>query len=120
MILLQSAKGVGPVVSQTLLTEVPELGQLNRKQVAALIGVAPLNHDSGSHRGKRRIWGGRARVRAVLYMGALAAVKWDPVIKAFYERLPGRRQTKEGRVDRVYAPATDDSQCDDSTSDEMA
>ncbi len=85
--LLQSAKGVGPVVSQTLLAEVPELGRLNRKQVAALIGVAPLNHDSGSHRGKRCIWGGRARVRAVLYMGALAAVKWNPVIKAFYERL---------------------------------
>lgn len=85
--LLQSAKGVGPVVSQTLLAEVPELGRLNRKQVAALIGVAPLNHDSGGHRGKRRIWGGRARVRAVLYMGALAATRCNPVIKAFYERL---------------------------------
>ena len=85
--LLQSAKGVGPVLSHTLLAEVPELGRLNRKQVAALIGVAPLNHDSGRHRGRRRIWGGRARVRAVLYMGALSATKWNPVIKAFYERL---------------------------------
>lgn len=85
--LLQSAKGVGPIVSQTLLAEVPELGRLNRKQVAALIGVAPLNHDSGGHRGTRRIWGGRARVRAVLYMGALAATRCNPVIKAFYDRL---------------------------------
>ena len=85
--LLQSAKGVGPVLSNTLLAEVPELGRLNRKQVAALSGVAPWNHDSGRHRGRRRIWGGRARVRAVLYMGALSATKWNPVIKAFYERL---------------------------------
>ncbi len=69
--LLQSAKGVGPVVSQTLLAEVPELGRLNRKQLAALIVLAPLNRDSGGYRGKRRIWGGRARVRAVLHMGAL-------------------------------------------------
>jgi transposase len=85
--LLQSAKGVGPVFSQTLLAEVPELGQLNRKQMAALIGVAPFNRESGGYRGKRRIWGGRARVRAVLYMGALVATRHNPVIKAFYERL---------------------------------
>ena len=79
--LLQSAKGVGPVFSQTLLAEVPELGQLNRKQMAA------FNRESGGYRGKRRIWGGRARVRAVLYMGALVATRHNPVIKAFYERL---------------------------------
>jgi transposase len=79
--LLQSAKGVGPVFSQTLLAEVPELGQLNRKQ------MAPFNRESGGYRGKRRIWGGRARVRAVLYMGALVATRHNPVIKAFYERL---------------------------------
>jgi transposase len=85
--LLQSAKGVGPVFSQTLLAEVPELGQLNRKQMAPLIGVAPFNRESGGYRGKRRIWGGRARVRAVLYMGALVATRHNPVIKAFYERL---------------------------------
>ena len=85
--LLQSAKGVGPVLSHTMLAEVPELGRLNHKQMASLIGVAPLNHDSGKHRGRRRIWGGRARVRAVLYMGTLSATKWNPVIKAFYERL---------------------------------
>jgi len=85
--LLQSAKGVGAVLSQTLLAEVPELGHLNHKQMAALVGVAPFNRDSGGTRGKRRIWGGRARVRAVLYMGALVATRHNPVIKAFYERL---------------------------------
>ena len=71
-------------MSQTLLAEVPELGHLHHKQMAALIGVAP---DSGGKRGKRRIWGGRARVRAALYMGALVATRHNPVIKAFYERL---------------------------------
>jgi transposase len=85
--LLQSAQGVGTVLSQTLLAEVPELGKLNHKQMAALIGVAPFNRESGGYRGKRRIWGGRARVRAVLYMGALVATRHNPVIKAFYERL---------------------------------
>ncbi len=65
------------------LAEVPELGRLNRKQLAALVGVAPFNQDSGGRRGKRRIWGGRARVRAVLYMGALAARHCNSVIKAF-------------------------------------
>jgi len=85
--LLQSAQGVGPVLSQTLLAEVPELGHLHHKQMAALVGVAPFNQDSGGKRGKRRIWGGRARVRAALYMGALVATRHNPVIKAFYERL---------------------------------
>lgn len=85
--LLQSAQGVGTVLSQTLMAEVPELGKLNHKQMAALIGVAPFNRESGGYRGKRRIWGGRARVRAVLYMGTLVATRHNPVIKAFYERL---------------------------------
>ena len=85
--LLQSAQGVGTVLSQTLLADVPELGKLNHKQMAALIGVAPFNRESGGYRGKRRIWGGRARVRAVLYMGTLVATRHNPVIKAFYERL---------------------------------
>ena len=85
--LLQSAKGVGPVLSHTLLAEVPELGRLNRQQLAALVGVAPFNRDSGGLRGKRCIWGGRARVRRALYMGALSAKKCNPVIKAFYQRL---------------------------------
>jgi len=85
--LLRTTPGVGPVLSLTLLAELPELGLLNRKQIAALVGVAPLNHDSGGRRGKRSVWGGRARVRAVLYMATLVATRHNPVIKAFYQRL---------------------------------
>ncbi len=85
--LLRSVPGVGPVVSRTLLADVPELGHLNRKQIAALVGVAPLARDSGTLRGKRIVWGGRAPVRAVLYMGALVATRRNPVIRAFYRRL---------------------------------
>lgn len=85
--LLRGVKGVGPVLSLTLLADLPELGRLNRKQIAALVGVAPLNRDSGTLRGKRTVWGGRAQVRAVLYMGTLAATRHNPVIKAFYTRL---------------------------------
>ena len=75
------------MVSRTLLADVPELGHLNRKQIAALIGVAPLARDSGTLRGKRTVWGGRAPVRAVLYMGTLVATRRNPVIRAFYGRL---------------------------------
>jgi transposase len=85
--LLRSVPGVGPVLATTLLAAVPELGHLNRHQVAKLIGVAPLNQDSGHQRGVRRIWGGRAPVRATLYMATLAAVKHNPVIRTFYQRL---------------------------------
>jgi transposase len=85
--MLQSPPGVGPIRSRTLVAEVPELGVLNRQEIAALIGVAPLNCDSGTVRGKRAVWGGRAHVRAVLYMSTLAAVRHNPVLKAFYERL---------------------------------
>jgi len=85
--LLQSVPGVGPVLARTLLAGVPELGTLNRKQIAALIGVAPLNRDSGTKRGRRSVSGGRASVRAVLYMGALTASRCNPVIQAFYARL---------------------------------
>lgn len=85
--LLRSAKGVGPVLSSTLLADVPELGSLNRKQIAALVGVAPLNRDSGTLRGKRTIWGGRAHVRASLYMAALVASRFNPAIRVFYQRL---------------------------------
>ena len=93
--LLQSAKGVGPVLSHTLLAEVPELGRLNRKQLAALVGVAPFNRDSGSLRGKRCVWGGRARVRRALYMAALSATKCNPVVKAFYHRLVAAGKEKK-------------------------
>jgi transposase len=85
--LLQSVPGVGRILSATLLAQLPELDTLNRKQVAALVGVAPLNRDSGKFRGKRTVWGGRACVRAVLYMATLAAVRYNPVIKDFHARL---------------------------------
>jgi transposase len=85
--LLRSVPGIGPVVSRTLLAELPELGHLNRKQIAALVGVAPLNRDSGTLRGRRTIWGGRAAVRAALYMAALVASRRNAVIRTFYKRL---------------------------------
>jgi transposase len=85
--LLKSTPGVGPVLSVTLLAELPELGTLGRKEIAALVGVAPLNWDSGHLRGKRRVWGGRSSVRAALYMAALVAARRNPVLRAFYERL---------------------------------
>ena len=85
--LLRSIPGVGPVLSATLLADVPELGRLPHKQLAALIGVAPLNRDSGTWRGHRSIWGGRGHVRAVLYMATTRAVRCNPVLEALYERL---------------------------------
>ena len=85
--LLQSTPGVGPTLSATLLTLLPELGKLDRRQVAALVGVAPLNRDSGMMRGKRSVWGGRTRVRSALYMATLSATRYNPVIRAFYQRL---------------------------------
>ena len=85
--LLRTVPGVGRQVSLTLLAYLPELGTLDRRQVAALVGVAPFNRDSGTLRGKRTVWGGRARVRAALYMGALVASRFNPVIREFYQRL---------------------------------
>ena len=85
--LLQSVPGVGRVTALTLLGKLPELGRLSRREIAALVGVAPLNHDSGKMRGKRFVWGGRAPVRAVLYMAALVGVKHNPILRRFYERL---------------------------------
>ncbi len=93
--LLQSVPGVGPVVTRTLLAELPELGTLNRKQIAALVGVAPLNRDSGMLRGRRMVWGGRAQVRAVLYMGAIVAARFNPVLRAFYQRLRAAGKAKK-------------------------
>ena len=88
--LLRSVPGVGPVLSRTLLAELPELGRLSNNEISKLVGVAPLNRDSGRFRGTRRIWGGRASVRSVLYMAAFSATRWNPVIRAYYERLIGR------------------------------
>lgn len=85
--LLRSVPGVGQVTTVTLLATLPELGQLSRHQIAALAGVAPMNRDSGTMRGKRMVWGGRAPVRAVLYMAALVGIKHNPVLRVFYERL---------------------------------
>lgn len=85
--LLTSIPGVGSVTANTLLAELPELGLLNRREIAALVGICPFNRDSGGQRGKRRIWGGRATVRAALYMAALVATRFNPVIKAFYKKL---------------------------------
>ncbi len=85
--LLRSVPGVGPVLARTLLAEVPELGTLTHKPLAALVGVAPLNRDSGTLRGHCGVWGGRADVRAALYMGALVATRRNPAVREFYERL---------------------------------
>jgi transposase len=94
--LLGDVKGIGEVTVMTLLGHLPELGQLDRKQIAALVGVAPFNRDSGTLRGKRTVWGGRAVVRQILYMATLTAVRHNPVIKAFYTRLRGN-----GKVAKV-------------------
>lgn len=93
--LLQSAPGVGPVLARTLVANLPELGTLTRQQIAALVGVAPLNRDSGTFRGTRRVWGGRAHVRATLYMSALVATRFNPVIRVFYQRLCAAGKAKK-------------------------
>ena len=85
--LLRSVPGVGEQLSLTLLAHLPELGTLDRKRISALVGVATINRDSGRMRGKRSVWGGRARVRAVLYMGALVGSRYNPVLRGLYQRL---------------------------------
>jgi transposase len=93
--LVLSVPGVGKVMASTLLSALPELGQLSHKQIAALVGVAPFNYDSGQMRGKRRVFGGRANVRQVLFMATLVAVRYNPVLKAFYLRLLERGKLKK-------------------------
>ena len=93
--LLRSVPGVGPVLTSTLLANLPELGTLTHKQSAALVGVAPLNRDSGTLRGRRTVWGGRAQVRAVLYMSAIVAARFNPVIRTFYQRLQRAGKAKK-------------------------
>lgn len=94
--ILKSVGGVGQATAATLIIDLPELGTLRNKQISALVGLAPFNRDSGQHHGRRAIWGGRAHVRSALYMSALSAIRWNPVIHAFYERL-----TKAGKVFKV-------------------
>jgi transposase len=99
--LLRSVPGIGPATASRLLVSLPELGQLSGRQIAKLVGVAPLNQDSGTRRGRRVIWGGRVRVRSTLYMAALVAVRWNPVLRAFYQRL--RAAGKRPKVALVAA-----------------
>ena len=98
--LLRSTPGVGPVLSLTLLAQLPELGQLNRRQIAKLVGVAPFNWDSGKWRGSRHIWGGRAAVRSPLFMATLCAIRINPTIRFFYQRL-----IKAGKAPKVAITA---------------
>jgi transposase len=93
--LVKTVPGIGQVISTTLVADLPELGRLTAKQISRLVGVAPINHDSGQHQGKRRISGGRAHVRSVLYMGAVVAMRHNPIIKDFYERLVERGKSKK-------------------------
>jgi transposase len=95
LILLLSAPGVGPALVYTLLADLPELGTLSNKQVAALVGVAPYNRDSGSFRGKRRIKGGRHSVRTILYMATLSATRCNPIIEAYYTKLVSQGKHKK-------------------------
>lgn len=96
--ILRSPKGIGPLISASFLVLLPELGQLNRRQIAALAGLAPFNRDSGRFRGKRRIWGGRGAVRALLYMATLSALRSNPPIRAFYQQLLSRGKVKKVAV----------------------
>jgi transposase len=98
--ILTSCKGIGKVVSSTLLCSLPELGTLNRREISALVGVCPFNRDSGKMRGKRTVFGGRATVRAMLYMATLSAKKFNPAIKCFYDRL-----IKAGKLPKVAITA---------------
>jgi len=93
--LLCSVPGVGPNTARTLLAELPELGQANRQEIAKLVGVAPLNCDSGTHRGERKTWGGRASVRSALYMAALTATQHNRRLRTFYHRLLDRGKAKK-------------------------
>lgn len=93
---LRSAKGIGDITSMILLAELPELGTLTRQAIAALVGIAPLNHDSGTRSGKRQCWGGRATVRSALYMATLSAIRFNPTIRDFYQR-----KRKDGKPKKV-------------------
>lgn len=93
--LLRSTPGVGPVLSSTLLADLPELGTFNRREIAALVGVAPFNRDSGTLKGKRTVWGGRAQVRTTLFMATLVSTRFNPTIRTFYQRLWAKGKPKK-------------------------
>ena len=94
--ILQSVPGIGAVTSTSIIVELPELGHLNRKKIAALVGVAPFNKDSGNFKGQKSVWGGRADIRATLYMATLSAIRFNPIIKNFYNRL-----IQKGKIKKV-------------------
>lgn len=102
--LLRSVPGVGRVLSVTLLAQLPELGSLDRHQIAALAGVAPLNRDSGTLRGRRTVWAGRATVRAALYMATLVATRFNPVMRTFYQRLLAAGKPKKVALTASVVP----------------
>jgi transposase len=93
--LLTSVPGIGPITARTLIADLPELGALDRRRLAALVGIAPINRDSGLRRGHRAIAGGRTAVRNVLYMATLTAIRWNPVLKRHYQQLVGRGRPKK-------------------------
>ena len=109
--LLKSVPGVGNVVARTLIAELPELGTLDRRKIAALVGVAPFSRDSGTMHGRRTICGGRAPVRTALYMAALVASPRNPVIAAFYRRLVAAGKCKKARAHSLHAQAPRHPQC---------
>jgi transposase len=98
---LEGVPGVGRIVAVTLLTHLPELGRVGRKEIAALVGLAPFARDSGSQRGRRAIWGGRGEARAMLFLAAQSAARWNPPLRAFYERLVGNGKTKKAALAAV-------------------
>ncbi len=111
--ILASAKGVGRITATTLLAELPELGKLDRKKIAALVGLAPMNADSGKKRGYRKTKGGRVEVRNVLYMSTLVATRYNPLIQAHVSGIIEKGEGEEGSSDRVYAQVPNDLECDD-------
>lgn len=113
--IMQSVKGFGAVTISTFVTQLPELGKLNRGQIAKLVGLAPINHDSGQYQGKRRTIAGRSSVRRVLYMATLVATRHNPTIKAFYQRLLGKGKPKKTGAGCGDEKVVDDRQYADQT-----
>ena len=118
--LLKSVPGIGDVTARSLIADLPEFGTLGRKKIAALVGVAPFNRDSGTLRGRRTIWGGRAKVRATLYMAALVASRHNPILRRFYQRLVQAGKPKKVALTAVMRKAADHPECHCQRQDPMA